>query len=75
MYFQYFGPFDFVQTLLACGTNIFKGMYGETLDFRLPMPLHTLGLFDKYSNHMLVQFEQIRMVRTIQNFELFAKNG
>ena len=31
--------------------------------------LHTL--FDKYLNYMLVKFEQIRMVRTIQNFELF----
>ena len=37
------------------------------------MSLHTL--FDKYSDHMLVKFEQIRMVRTIQNFELFDKNG
>ena len=31
--------------------------------------LHTL--FDKYLNHMLVEFEQNRMVRTIQNCELF----
>ena len=73
MYFQYFGPFDFVQISLACGTNIFKGMYGKTLDFRLPMSLHTL--FDKYSDRMLVEFEQIRIVRTIQNFELYDKNG
>ena len=42
-------------------------------DFRLPMAIHTL--FDKYLDHMLVKFEQIRMVRTIQNFELFDKNG
>ena len=28
--------------------------------------LHTL--FDKYLDHMLVEFEQNRMVRTIQNF-------
>ena len=28
--------------------------------------LHTL--FDKYLDHMLVKFEQNRMVRTIQNF-------
>ena len=33
--------------------------------------LHTL--FDKYLDHMLVKFEQNRMVRTIQNFELFDK--
>ena len=31
--------------------------------------LHTL--FDKYLVHMLVQFEQNRMVRIIQNFDLF----
>ena len=33
--------------------------------------LHTL--FDKYLDHMLVIFEQNRMVPTIQNFELFDK--
>ena len=31
--------------------------------------LHTL--FDKYLDHMLVKFEQNRMVQSIQNFELF----
>ena len=31
--------------------------------------LHTL--FVKYLDHMLVKFEQNRMVRTIPNFELF----
>ena len=30
-------------------------------------------LFDKYLGHMLMEFEQNRMVRTIQNFELFNK--
>ena len=25
---------DFVQISLACSTNIFKGMYGKTLDFQ-----------------------------------------
>ena len=34
---------------------------------------HTL--FDKYLDHMLVEFEQNRIVQTIQNFELFDKNG
>ena len=33
--------------------------------------LHTL--FDKYLDHMLVNFEQNRMVQTIQNFVLFDK--
>ena len=36
--------------------------------------LHTL-LFDKYLDHMLVKFEQNRMVRNIQHFELVGKNG
>ena len=30
-------------------------------------------LFHKYLDHMQVKFEQNRMVRTIQNFELFDK--
>ena len=30
-------------------------------------------LFDKYLDHMLVKFEQNRMVRTIQIFEVFDK--
>ena len=30
-------------------------------------------LFDKYLDHMLMKFEQNRVVRTIQNFELFGK--
>ena len=33
--------------------------------------LHTL--FDKSLDHMLMKFEQTRMVRTIQNFELYDK--
>ena len=33
--------------------------------------LHTL--FGKYLDHMLVKFEQNRMVQTVQNFELFDK--
>ena len=33
--------------------------------------LHTF--FDKYLDHMLVKFEQNRMVRTIEKFELFYK--
>ena len=35
--------------------------------------LHTL--FDKYLDHMLVKFEENCMVWTIQNYELFDKNG
>ena len=29
-----FGQYDFVQISLACGTNTFTEMYGETLDFQ-----------------------------------------
>ena len=33
----------------------------------------SIRLFDEYLHHMLVKFEQNRMVRTIQNFKLFDK--
>ena len=32
--FVYFGPYDFVQILPACGPNTYQIMYGETLDFQ-----------------------------------------
>ena len=32
-------------------------------------------IIDKYLDHKLVKFEQNRMVRTVQMFGLFAKNG
>ena len=32
-------------------------------------------LFDKYLKHMLVKFEQNRMVQTTRNFELFDKRS
>ena len=35
--------------------------------------LHTL--FDNYLDHMLVKFEQNRMVETTRNFELFEKKN
>ena len=35
--------------------------------------LHTL--FDKYLDHMLVDFEQNRMVQAIENFEFLTKYG
>ena len=40
-------------------------------DIESPKSLHTL--FDKYMDHMLVEFEQNCMVQTIQIFELFNK--
>ena len=37
---------------------------------------HTLLVFGQYFDHMLVKFEQNRMIRTLQKFELFdKKNG
>ena len=33
--------------------------------------IHTL--FDKYLDHMLVKFEQNRMLRNVQNVELFRQ--
>ena len=38
-------------------------------DFGSLKSVHTL--FDKYLDHMLVEFEQNRMVRTMQNFVFF----
>ena len=38
-------------------------------DIGSQLSLHTL--FDKYFDHMLVKFEQNRMVQTTRNFELF----
>ena len=32
------------------------------------------ALFGKYLDHMILKFEQNRIVRTIQNFVLFDKN-
>ena len=42
-----------------------------TLTLEVLKSLHTL--FDKYLKCMLVKFEQNRMVRNIQKFELFGK--
>ena len=41
------------------------------VDIGSPKSLHTL--FDKYLDHMLVKFEQNRMIRNVQNFKLFGK--
>ena len=32
-----------------------------------------MPLFDKYLDHVLVKFEQNRMIQNIQNFDLFGK--
>ena len=43
-------------------------LYADILNLK---SLHTL--FDKYLDHMLVKFEQNRMVRIMQNIEIFDK--
>ena len=43
----------------------------DDADIRSLKSLNTL--FGKYLDHMLVKFEQNRIVRTIQNFEQFVK--
>ena len=59
--------------LKACSCHPLKPFYVTIADADIKSlkSLHTL--FDKYLDHMLVQFEQYRMVQTIQNFELFDK--
>ena len=42
-------------------------------DIGNPKSLNRLHLFDKYLDHVLVKFEQNRVVRTIQNFMFFDK--
>ena len=112
-HFVKFGPYDFVQISLTCGTNIltsfvrnvwrdlrlpmsalatvarksFNGKFTAKIDFQighfmLPSLMLTLKvckslhtLFDKYLDHMLMKFEQNRMVRNIQIFQLFGKKG
>ena len=51
----------------------FERKFTAKMDFPIEYFLRTL--FDKYLDHMLAKFEQNRMVRTIQNFWLFDKNG
>ena len=73
-----------MSALAMVAQKSFIGKFTSKIDFlienfMLPLlmltfkSLHTL--FDKYLDHILVKFEQNRMVRTIQNFELFPKNG
>ena len=65
--------------LLSCDVLYCKNWFSDQVfnvtiadaDIGSLKSLHTL--FDKYLDHMLVKFEQNRIVRTIQNFELFDK--
>ena len=52
----------------------FEALYNVTIadaDIGSLKSLHTS--FDKFLDHMLVKFEQNRMVQTIQNFVFFDK--
>ena len=72
-----------MPALATVARKSFNGKFTAKIDFsnrhfKLPYAdirslksLHTL--FDKCLDHMLVQFEQNRMVRTIPIFELFDK--
>ena len=70
----------------VAGKN-FKGKFTPKIDFPIGIFYVTIAdadieslksfytLFDKYLDHMLVEFEQNRVVRTIQNIELFEKKN
>ena len=57
-------------------SKIYSRAFNVTIadaDIASLLSLHTL--FDKYLDNMLVKVDQNRLVRTIQNFVLFVKNG
>ena len=74
-----------MSALATVAGKIFNGKFTAKIDFPIGYfyitiadadigslkSLHTL--FDKYLDHMLVKFKPNRMVRTIQNFELYDK--
>ena len=74
-----------MSALATVARKSFNGKFTAKIDF--PIGHFTLPyiadadigslhkLFDKYLDDMLVNFEQNRMVRTIQNFELLTDNG
>ena len=45
--------------------------YHSEADIESQKSVHTL--FDKYLDHILVKFEQNRMIQDIQKFDLFGK--
>ena len=74
-----------MSALATVARKSFNGKFTAKIDFLIDIlhiadadvkslkSLHTL--FDKDLDHMLVKFQQNRMVRTIQIFELFDRNG
>ena len=74
-----------VSALATVARKIFNDKVTAKIDFSighfmLPLPMLTLKVLSfstHYLDHMIVKFEQNRMVRNIQNFELFdkKKNG
>ena len=78
-----------ISALATVAWKKFNGKFNAKIDFPigyfiLPFTVadadignvksfHTV--FDKYLEHILVKFEQNRMVQSIQNFDIFDKNG
>ena len=71
-----------MSALATVAWKSFDGKFAAKIDFPIGhfiadadigslMSRHTL--FDKYLDHMLVKFEQNRIVQNIQNFVLFDK--
>ena len=84
-----------MSALATVARKSFNGKFTAKIDFPIGHFMYTIAdadigslkslhtLFDNYLDHMLVKFEQNRMVRTIQNlvvfffffFFLITKNG
>ena len=67
-----------MSALATVAEKSFDGKFTAKIDFSIEYFIADIGglkslqtLFDKYLDHMLVKFEQDRMVRNIQNTELF----
>ena len=61
---------NFLQKLISDGTFY---VTITDADIESLKSLHTL--FDMYLDYMLVKFERNRMIRNVQIFKVFGKNG
>ena len=67
-----------MSALATVAGKSFHGKITAKIDFPIGYFMSPVAdglsiLFDKYLDHLLVEFEQNCMVQTIQNFELFDK--